>query len=201
MTGFRRVSVPLTTRCPGRWRRGGVAGEEAQKAQRAQNRRRSVSQGHGARTQRKPETGGRGGPCAPRAADRRRTGTESDFVTEQETDGPTDGGRRKEESGGQRTEDGISRKEAQNRIRYPPAFRRPGAFAVGHGRRPFSLGKARWCPGADSNRYTLRHRLLRPACLPIPPPGQGGTQTTRGADGLGKHKMHPPASLRRIGAP
>ena len=31
----------------------------------------------------------------------------------------------------------------------------------------------KWCPGADSNRYTFRHRLLRPACLPIPPPGRG----------------------------
>ena len=31
---------------------------------------------------------------------------------------------------------------------------------------------AAWCPGADSNRYAFRHRLLRPACLPIPPPGR-----------------------------
>ena len=41
-----------------------------------------------------------------------------------------------------------------------------------------------WCPGADSNRYTLRHRLLRPACLPIPPPGQR-------ADGHDTRPRHP----------
>jgi hypothetical protein len=31
-----------------------------------------------------------------------------------------------------------------------------------------------WCPRLDSNQHTLRHGLLRPACLPIPPPGQLG---------------------------
>ena len=28
------------------------------------------------------------------------------------------------------------------------------------------------CPGADSNRYALRHHPLKMACLPISPPGQ-----------------------------
>ena len=31
-----------------------------------------------------------------------------------------------------------------------------------------------WCPRRDSNPYTFRHGLLRPACLPIPPPGRVG---------------------------
>ena len=31
----------------------------------------------------------------------------------------------------------------------------------------------KWCPRGDSNPHAVRHRLLRPACLPIPPPGQG----------------------------
>ena len=38
--------------------------------------------------------------------------------------------------------------------------------------------RMRWCPGADSNRYAVRHRLLRPACLPIPPPGQSNAHQT-----------------------
>jgi hypothetical protein len=28
-----------------------------------------------------------------------------------------------------------------------------------------------WCPGKDLNLHALRHWLLGPACLPIPPPG------------------------------
>ena len=33
------------------------------------------------------------------------------------------------------------------------------------------------CPGADSNRYALRHHPLKMACLPISPPGQHHNQT------------------------
>src|SRR3954465_8236150 len=33
-------------------------------------------------------------------------------------------------------------------------------------------GLFKWCPRGDSNPHAVRHRLLRPACLPIPPPGQ-----------------------------
>ena len=29
-----------------------------------------------------------------------------------------------------------------------------------------------WCPRRDSNPHAVRHRLLKPACLPVPPPGQ-----------------------------
>ena len=29
-----------------------------------------------------------------------------------------------------------------------------------------------WCPRGDSNPHAVKHRLLRPACLPVPPPGQ-----------------------------
>jgi hypothetical protein len=31
--------------------------------------------------------------------------------------------------------------------------------------------KEEW-PGRDSNPQALRHRLLRPACMPVPPPGR-----------------------------
>ena len=31
--------------------------------------------------------------------------------------------------------------------------------------------KILWCPRRDSNSHTFRHWLLRPACLPISPPG------------------------------
>ena len=48
----------------------------------------------------------------------------------------------------------------------------PLGFA-GHASPSLRFGEA-WCPGADSNRYAVRHRLLRPACLPIPPPGLTG---------------------------
>ena len=34
------------------------------------------------------------------------------------------------------------------------------------------LSRNLWCPGRDLNSYTVRQRLLRPSCLPIPPPGQ-----------------------------
>lgn len=27
-----------------------------------------------------------------------------------------------------------------------------------------------WCSGGDSNPHAVKHRLLRPACLPVPPP-------------------------------
>ena len=33
------------------------------------------------------------------------------------------------------------------------------------------LRTARWCPGEDSNLHGLRHWYLKPARLPIPPPG------------------------------
>jgi hypothetical protein len=36
-----------------------------------------------------------------------------------------------------------------------------------HAHRPLS----QW-PGRDSNPQAFRHRLLKPACMPIPPPGQ-----------------------------
>src|SRR5580693_1453521 len=31
--------------------------------------------------------------------------------------------------------------------------------------------KVKWCPGEDSNLHDLRHWYLKPARLPIPPPG------------------------------
>src|SRR4051812_10674012 len=50
------------------------------------------------------------------------------------------------------------------------------AYPLGAGR---FAAKIKWCPGADSNRYTVRHRLLRPACLPIPPPGHLTSDVTK----------------------
>src|ERR1700674_1009712 len=32
-----------------------------------------------------------------------------------------------------------------------------------------------WCPGEDSNLHGLHHWYLKPARLPIPPPGHGAT--------------------------
>ena len=40
------------------------------------------------------------------------------------------------------------------------------------------LGK-RWCPGEDSNLHDLRHWYLKPARLPIPPPGLRGLPERR----------------------
>src|SRR5258708_37778534 len=38
-----------------------------------------------------------------------------------------------------------------------------------------------WCPGEDSNLHELLHWYLKPARLPVPPPGQDGCRT-RGAE-------------------
>ena len=32
--------------------------------------------------------------------------------------------------------------------------------------------RTNWCPGQDLNLHALRQRLLRPSCMPIPPPEQ-----------------------------
>jgi hypothetical protein len=37
----------------------------------------------------------------------------------------------------------------------------------------------RWCPGEDSNLHELLHWYLKPARLPVPPPGQGGRLARR----------------------
>src|SRR5262245_64222932 len=39
---------------------------------------------------------------------------------------------------------------------------------------------SKWCPGEDSNLHGLRHWYLKPARLPIPPPGLGATDRGRG---------------------
>src|SRR5690606_40829701 len=38
-----------------------------------------------------------------------------------------------------------------------------------------------WCLGSDSNRHALRHRILSPARLPIPPPRHGVDDYRRNA--------------------
>src|SRR5258707_9832229 len=38
-----------------------------------------------------------------------------------------------------------------------------------------------WCPGEDSNLHELLHWYLKPARLPVPPPGQDGCRK-RGAE-------------------
>ena len=35
-----------------------------------------------------------------------------------------------------------------------------------------ALGKTSWCPGWESNPHSFRNRILSPARLPFPPPGQ-----------------------------
>src|SRR5579862_667108 len=39
----------------------------------------------------------------------------------------------------------------------------------------------KWCPGEDSNLHELLHWYLKPARLPVPPPGQDD-HPTRGAE-------------------
>lgn len=34
----------------------------------------------------------------------------------------------------------------------------------------FSFCSSHWCSGRDSNPHAFGHRILNPACLPIPPP-------------------------------
>src|SRR5690606_40744902 len=37
-----------------------------------------------------------------------------------------------------------------------------------------------WCPGEDSNLHGSLHWYLKPARLPVPPPGPGRERVTRG---------------------
>lgn len=55
----------------------------------------------------------------------------------------------------------------------------------------FRLRFFKWCPSRDSNPDAVKHRLLRPACLPIPPPGQSAeTEKTHALALWGKHRIH-----------
>jgi|SRR5450631_2383059 hypothetical protein len=72
------------------------------------------------------------------------------------------------------------------RLKLPGRMPCAGRFA-GHKRRnnrldPKWLRRAsmRWCPGEDSNLHELLHWYLKPARLPVPPPGQVG-RLARGA--------------------
>src|SRR6266567_7618918 len=42
-----------------------------------------------------------------------------------------------------------------------------------------ALVKSKWCPGEDSNLHGFHHWYLKPARLPIPPPGQRGLGLAR----------------------
>ena len=42
--------------------------------------------------------------------------------------------------------------------------------------KPLSGSSVLWCPGQDSNLHALRHTPLKRVCLPIPPPGQLGSE-------------------------
>src|SRR5687767_5083046 len=46
-----------------------------------------------------------------------------------------------------------------------------------------------WYPGEDSNLHTSRYRLLRPARLPIPPPGQDDSDGTKVVQPLSKSNL------------
>src|ERR1035438_4738173 len=69
-----------------------------------------------------------------------------------------------------------------------------------------TLRKGCWCPGEDSNLHELLHWYLKPARLPVPPPGPRWVRDTRGAEiyatnqGLSIDAPHPiydPHSLWR----
>ena len=53
----------------------------------------------------------------------------------------------------------------------------PGRDSGGSGpvRGSFYSVFERWCPGEDSNLHELLHWYLKPARLPVPPPGQDGS--------------------------
>ena len=53
----------------------------------------------------------------------------------------------------------------------------PGRGSGGSGpiRGSFYSVFERWCPGEDSNLHELLHWYLKPARLPVPPPGQDGS--------------------------
>ena len=51
------------------------------------------------------------------------------------------------------------------------------------------------CPGADSNRYALRHHPLKMACLPISPPGRNfSRQPAAGSFTTGPTGLEPATS-------
>ena len=52
-----------------------------------------------------------------------------------------------------------------------------------------------WCPGEDSNLHELLHWYLKPARLPVPPPGQGCGAYNRGA---GIYAPAESLSIRRL---
>ena len=54
-----------------------------------------------------------------------------------------------------------------------------------------------WCRGGDLNSYALRHRPLKTACLPIPPPRQGGPQRGRAHQYKRRHAARPCAARGR----
>ena len=52
------------------------------------------------------------------------------------------------------------------------AGRRPSCAEAPEGILRIRCAGEGWCPRGDSNPHAVKHRLLRPACLPVPPPGQ-----------------------------
>ncbi len=53
-----------------------------------------------------------------------------------------------------------------------PARLRPARATTGQPSPSRCAASEGWCPRGDSNPHAVKHRLLRPACLPVPPPGQ-----------------------------
>src|SRR4029453_13282126 len=64
------------------------------------------------------------------------------------------------------------------------AGQEPGARAYFAAAGAGWLQGRRWCPGEDSNLHGSLHWYLKPARLPIPPPGQGW-ESRRGVPGRG----------------
>ncbi len=68
-----------------------------------------------------------------------------------------------------------------------------------------------WCARGDLNPYIFRHRLLRPACLPVPPPARlnkiSQISTLRSFEGqflksyfkpVGRHYLEPLAIIKAL---
>ncbi len=63
----------------------------------------------------------------------------------------------------------------------------------------FAPSSFNWCPRGDSNPHAVKHRLLRPACLPVPPPGQSGTGKRNVRRAGGKKIDRPETRVKRNG--
>ena len=57
--------------------------------------------------------------------------------------------------------------------------------------------KYRWCPGEDSNLQGSLHWYLKPARLPIPPPGRRECRSARSRQGAQMYRRSPAVSMKQ----